>query len=73
MPRKKKAPPKERLYTIDEMCTLLQVERRTLVEWVQFHRIPFIKVDGRIIRFKLSDIARWVKDKNKEKEKFSLT
>jgi len=59
-------PQREKLYTIEEMAALLQVEKRTLVEWVQYRRIPYVKVDGTMVRFRVSDIVQWVK-KNKMK------
>ena len=68
-------PHREKLYTIDEMASMLKVEKRTLVEWVQHRRIPYVRVDEKLIRFRVSDIVQWVK-KNRQQsghvEKFSL-
>ena len=38
--RREKEKKREKLYTIDEMAALLEVDRRKLVEWVQYRRIP---------------------------------
>ncbi len=73
MAKKIKEPPKERLFTVEEMAKVLQVDKRTLVEWVQFRRIPYVKVDGRFVRFRLSDIAKWVREKNRPQHKANLT
>ncbi len=72
MAKKVVVPPKERLFTIDEMAKILQVEKRILVEWIQYRRIPYVMVDGRYVRFRISDIAKWVREKNKPAQKFQL-
>ncbi|HOY61772.1 MAG: Helix-turn-helix domain protein [bacterium ADurb.Bin236] len=72
MARKKNEPPKERLYSIPEMSKMIQVDERTLVEWVQYRRIPHVRVDNKLVRFKLSDIAKWVRDKNKPLQKYEI-
>jgi excisionase family DNA binding protein len=73
MAKKKKLPPKERLFTMEEMANILQVEKRMLVEWVQYRRIPYVMVDGSLIRFRMSDIAKWVKDKNRPIQKAHIS
>ena len=73
MAKKKTEPPKERLFTIDEMAKILEIEKRQLVEWVQFRRIPHVKIDGKYVRFKMSDIAKWIRDKNRPHEKANIS
>jgi excisionase family DNA binding protein len=73
MAKKKKAEPKERLFTMDEMAKILEIEKRQLVEWVQYRRIPYVKVEGRMIRFRISDIAKWIRDKNRHREKANIS
>jgi excisionase family DNA binding protein len=51
---------KERLFTLEEMCTLLKVDRRTMFDWVQYRKIPYVKVDGKLVRFRMSEVAEWV-------------
>jgi excisionase family DNA binding protein len=53
-------PEKEKLITIKEMAVLMKVDERTLIEWVQHRRIPYVLVDKKFIRFRLSDIADWI-------------
>lgn len=72
--KKQKEEKHEKLFTVDEMAALLDVEKRQLVEWVQYRRIPYVKVNNTQIRFRVSDIAEWVKESQKKfiRPKFSL-
>lgn len=56
---------KEKMYTFQEMCQILQVDRRTLLEWVQYHKIPYVRVNEELVRFRMSDIEKWVVEKHK--------
>ena len=58
---------KERLYTVDEMCKILNVERRTMVDWVQHHKIPHVRVDKDKVRFRMSDISVWLRKQDATK------
>ncbi len=69
--KRKKEPPKEKLYTFDEMRTILQVDRRRLMEWVQYRKIPHVRIKGQV-RFKMSEIAQWMMEKKKPPQKFSF-
>ena len=60
---KMQKPEKQKLLTIKEMAMLMKVDQRTLVEWVQYRRIPYVLVDKKFIRFRLSDIADWINKK----------
>lgn len=62
-------PQREKLYTIEEMAALLNVDKRKLVEWVQHRRIPYVKVNNELIRFRVSEIVEWVKKKQNAKKK----
>jgi excisionase family DNA binding protein len=68
----KKQEKREKLYTIDEMSALLQVERRKIVEWVQYRRIPYVLVAGEKIRFRISDIAEWVESRTRTKPAYKI-
>lgn len=57
-------PEKEKLLTIKELAKLMKVDKRTLIEWVQYRRIPYVLVDKKFIRFRLSDIADWINKKH---------
>jgi excisionase family DNA binding protein len=54
---------KERLFTVDEMCKLLQVDKRTMCDWIQYRKIPYVRLDKKFIRFRMSDIVKWVQRK----------
>lgn len=65
--KKEETPKREKLLTIKEMAALLQVSERNIVEWIQYRRIPFVKVNNELIRFRVSDIAKWVQDIQKKR------
>jgi len=69
MAREQETTKKEKLYTFDEMAKMLQVDRRTLMEWVQYHKIPHVRINNDYVRFRMSEIAAWVQKKNKEQKK----
>ncbi|HHT9118382.1 MAG TPA: helix-turn-helix domain-containing protein [Candidatus Hypogeohydataceae bacterium YC38] len=45
------------LLTIKEVSETLKVAEGTLRDWVQYRRIPFVRV-GRLVRFRPGDIER---------------
>lgn len=70
---KEEAVKKEKMYTFEEMCQILQVDRRTLLEWVQYHKIPYVRVNEEHVRFRMSEIEQWVVAKHKSKKtKFQI-
>lgn len=70
--RKKQQQKKEKLYTVDEMAALLKVDRRHIVEWVQYRRIPFVLLDGKSVRFRISDIVKWVETRAEPKPAYKI-
>jgi len=69
---RKKEQKHEKLYTLDEMAALLQVDRRKIVEWVQYRRIPYVLLNGEKIRFRMTDIAEWVENRAQPKPAFKI-
>lgn len=49
-----------RLLTIDEVASWLQVKPRTIYQWVHEGYIPVIKL-GALVRFEQSSILAWLK------------
>lgn len=45
------------LLTIKEVSETLKVAEATLRDWVQYRRIPFVRV-GRLVRFRPEDIEK---------------
>lgn len=45
------------LYTIKEVSEALRISEGTLRDWIQYRRIPFVRI-GRCIRFRQEDIER---------------
>lgn len=49
-----------RLLSVDEVATWLQVKPRTIYQWVHEGYIPVIKL-GALVRFDQTSIAAWLK------------
>ena len=47
--------------SIKDVASLLRVQESTLRAWVFQRRIPFVRL-GRLVRFRQSEIERWVKE-----------
>lgn len=50
-----------RLFTVEEVAAMLQLEPRTIYNMVSQRRIPFRKA-GRQLRFDLEEIEAWTKE-----------
>jgi len=55
----------EKLLTIDETAEILNIPRRTLDNWRWKKNIslPWIKVAGKTVRYRMSDILEWLEAK----------
>jgi excisionase family DNA binding protein len=53
----------KRLIDINEAGEYLRVSKNTIYSWICQRKIPFVKM-GRLVRFDLRDIDKWV-EKNK--------
>lgn len=49
-----------RLLTVDDVATWLQVKPRTIYQWVHEGYLPVIKL-GTLVRFDQASIAAWLK------------
>ncbi len=52
----------EKLLTIQDVCSLLQVSRSAVYEWTHIEYIPYYKFPNGV-RFKESEIERWLSKK----------
>jgi excisionase family DNA binding protein len=50
------------LMRIDEAAEFLAISKGTLYHWVSEKRVPVIKPSRRCIRFRRSDLERWLED-----------
>jgi excisionase family DNA binding protein len=50
----------ERLLTVEEVASWLQISKRTVRQWVQDEYIPFLKI-GALVRFVPHSIREWLK------------
>lgn len=58
----------ERLLTIKDICELLQVSPVLAYKWVHYNYVPHLKI-GSCSRFRISEIERWLKVKEKRGRK----
>ena len=56
----------ERLLTPKDISEKLQIRLSTIYHWVKMRKIPFLRI-GKHIRFRSSDIARWIEEQCQEK------
>lgn len=49
-----------RLLTVDEVATWLQVKPRTIYQWVHEGYIPVVKL-GALVRFDQASVGAWLK------------
>lgn len=48
------------LLTYEEAATYLRVKVQTLRCWVCRHQIPYIRITGRLVRFRRAALAEWL-------------
>lgn len=59
----------KRLVDVKELAVYMQVKANTLYSWVSQKQIPYKKV-GRLVRFDVQEIDRWLNEKNVEVYKY---
>ena len=55
-------PPTDRLLDVTAAAALLSVKPSTMYQWAYQRRIPVVKLLGRALRFRLSEIQRLIAD-----------
>jgi excisionase family DNA binding protein len=53
-------PNPERLLTAQEVGEKLSVSRNTILDWHQSGTIPSFKLNGKAVRFRLSEVEAWL-------------
>lgn len=51
----------DRLLTVEEAASTLSVKRSTLYQWAREGRLPSVKLLGRALRFRESDLQKLIK------------
>jgi len=51
----------ERWLSVDEIAQHLGIKKDTVCKWVRKRKMPFHKV-GRLLKFQVKEIDKWVKD-----------
>ena len=59
----------KRLININELSEYVGLSTSTIYSWVSQRRIPFLKV-GRLTKFDLEEIDKWIKEKLVKEKKF---
>ena len=52
----------------DDLSSYLGVPKETLYAWVHHKKIPHIRITGRLIRFRRSEVLQWLDDKHVDSE-----
>ena len=52
----------ERLLAIDEVAEMLGVTKSPIYSWTHRNKIPYVKLGKRCLRFRESDILKWIAD-----------
>lgn len=63
-----------RLLTVDEVATWLQVKPRTIYQWVHEGYIPVLKL-GALVRFDQASVVAWLKKREipgRSRQRFEL-
>ena len=53
----------EILLTVTDVAALLQLDVGTVYHLISEKRIPFIRLSARCVRFRRSDILKWISEK----------
>ncbi len=53
-----------KLLKVEDVAELLGVKTQTVYLYVTQKRIPFIRMSGKLIRFREADIEDWIKGKS---------
>ena len=51
-----------KLLDISQLSETINIKKKTIYDWTHKGLIPYVKV-GRLLRFDLNDIERWLKSK----------
>ena len=51
------------LMTIEDLAAYLKVSRRTIYEWLKYHKIPAVKIIGQW-RFQKEKIDTWMEEQS---------
>ncbi len=55
-----------KLISITQLSAIISVKPKTIYDWTHKQQIPYVKM-GRLLRFDLNDIERWIKSKKRNK------
>ncbi len=56
----------EKLETIDWLCDYLKIQKATVYGWIHRKKIPTICISRKMVRFRKSDIDRWITNRSQD-------
>jgi excisionase family DNA binding protein len=62
LPQSRENGHRDRLLDVGEAAEMLSVKRATLYQWAHQRRIPVVKLMGRALRFRESDLQKLIAD-----------
>ncbi|MGB9716421.1 MAG: helix-turn-helix transcriptional regulator [Thermodesulfovibrionales bacterium] len=54
----------ERLFNIEELSKILGITKATIYSWTSKNKIPYIKLSKRLLKFRESDILKWIAERS---------
>lgn len=57
----------EQLVDTKTLAGMLDVKESTIRKWVFERRIPCVRVGGRLVRFRPSEIERWISERDRDR------
>ncbi|MGO9379432.1 MAG: helix-turn-helix transcriptional regulator [Dissulfurispiraceae bacterium] len=54
----------DNLLTAEDVCRLLVIAPSTLYHWTMQNKIPHVKLSRKMVRFRESEILRWIENKS---------
>lgn len=52
----------DRLLTCEEVAKLLSLKDLTVRRWTKEGKIPCVRIGGRAVRYRPSDLEKWIQD-----------
>jgi len=52
----------EDFYTVDDLAKTLKISRPWLYQLIREQRIPYVRVAGKAVRFRASEIEQWLNE-----------
>lgn len=54
----------KKMLNYEELAAVMGVSKSTLRKWVHFRKIPYRKLNGRLVRFMPEEISAWLRKRS---------